>query len=139
MKTGLLCIALCFSIQCMIAQDCTLSIGGKDKDIIVQVFQLNEEQITQLETWQAELAIKNKLIEEQLQLLLDEHPQSTQEDLTNLAKKYKTKEQELVRISVGYDKKLLGIFNERQYQRYIELCEEALRKPLKVVRPSSPE
>jgi hypothetical protein len=25
---------------------------------------------------------------------------------------------------------VLGLFNEKQYQRYVELCAEALRKPL---------
>lgn len=132
-------ILLVFLVTQARSQDCTLGIGGKDKDVIIQVFQLNEAQITKLETWGGELKIKTKLKEDELKQLLSEHPQSTQEDLFLLAKKYKNIEQEIIDISLSYDKKLLAIFNERQYSRYMDLCKEASRSPLRVEREVVPE
>ncbi|KAG1654413.1 Dihydroorotate dehydrogenase (quinone) [Nymphon striatum] len=43
------------------AQDCTLNIGGKNTEALVGVFQMNEEQIGQMETWRAELNIEIKV------------------------------------------------------------------------------
>lgn len=121
------------------AQDCTLGIGGKDKDIVVQIFQLNDEQQGKLEVLRGELSVKNKILEDRLKKLLEEHPQSNEEDLTRLAKKYKEMELEIVELAVSYDKKLIQLFNDRQYERYVELCTEAMRKPLYVDRvPSVP-
>ena len=110
--------------------DCTLSIGGKDTDILIQVFQLNEEQKTTMNLWIGELQIQNKLIEDKIKLLFDKHPQGTQEELETLAKKYKVLKDQMLAISKSYDQKLLGLFNPKQYQRYVDLCSEALRKPI---------
>ncbi|MCW5517545.1 hypothetical protein [Muriicola sp. Z0-33] len=110
--------------------DCTLSIGGKDTAVLIQVFQLNEEQKNTMEMWIGELQTQNKLIEDEIKVLLEKHPQSTQEDLETLAKKYKVLKDKMLAISKGYDSKLLGLFNPKQYQRYAELCNEALRKPI---------
>lgn len=115
------------------AQDCTLDIGGKNGDTLIQVFQMNEEQIGQMETWRAELNIEIKVIEEEIQKLFDNHPQSTPEELTTLASKYKVFEQKIVDASKATDKKLLSIFNRKQYDRYLELCHEAIREPIQVV------
>lgn len=115
------------------AQDCTLDIGGKNADTLVQVFQMNEEQIGQMETWGAELNVEIKVIEEEIQKLFDNHPQSTPEELTTLAGKYKVFQQKIVDASKATDKKLLSIFNSKQYDRYLELCHEAIREPIQVV------
>lgn len=115
------------------AQDCTLDIGGKNTDTLIQVFQMNQEQIGQMETWRAELNIEIKVIEEEIQKLFDNHPQSTPEELTTLAGKYKVYQQKIVDASKATDKKLLSIFNTKQYERYLELCYEAIRKPIQVV------
>lgn len=121
------------------AQNCTLSIGGKDKDVIVQVFQLNDEQQGKLSNWQGELEVKTKILEDQMKLLLAEHPQSEEDDLMLLAKKYKKLEKEMVELTMTYDKKLLAVFNDKQYTRYTNLCKEALREPLRVERVVVPE
>lgn len=115
------------------AQDCTLDIGGKNAEIIEQIFQLNASQKTTMETLRGELEIKTKGIEEEIQKLFDQQPQSTEEELITLAEKYKVLEQKLVNASWESDKKLLATFNTRQYERYTALCQEAFRKPIKVV------
>lgn len=115
------------------AQDCTLDIGGKNSETLVRVFQLNEHQIGQMESWSAELAVANKAIEDDIQKLFDSHPQSTPEELTILAEKYRGLQQKMVNASYKADKKLLTIFNEKQYERYLQLCNEAIRVPIKVI------
>lgn len=114
--------------------DCTLGIGGKDNKTIIQVFQLNDEQQSRLDQWVAELGQENKLTQDQIKILFDTHPQQNQEDLVAMAGKYNKLLKHLEQTSKLYDTKLLGIFNERQYQRYAELCSEALRKPMIPVR-----
>ena len=115
------------------AQDCTLDIGGKNSDILIQVFQLNEEQVGHMKTWSAALKVENKVLEDEIQKLFDNHPQSTPEELTTLAAKYKVFQQKIIAASRATDKKLLSIFNVKQYDRYLELCNEAFRSPIKVL------
>ncbi len=115
------------------AQECTLDIGGKNSETLIKVFQLNEAQIAQMEVYCAELAIENKLVEDNIQKLFDSHPQSTPEELSTLAEKYRVLQQKMVSTSREADKKLLTIFNKRQYERYLQLCNEAIRRPIQVV------
>lgn len=110
--------------------NCTMGMGGPDTGVITQVFQLNDKQISQMEFWIGELVTENKLVEDQIKVLFDTHPQANQDELTTMATKYKALKDQLVALSLNYDRKLLGIFNEKQYQRYVELCAEALRQPL---------
>ena len=110
--------------------DCTLSIGGKDTEVLTRVFQLNDEQIKTMELWIGELQTQSKLAEDQIKELFDNHPQSTHEELETLSKKYKVIKDQMVANSKRYDKKLLALFNPKQYQRYVELCDEAIRSPL---------
>lgn len=114
------------------AQDCTLDVGGKNTDILIKVFQMNEAQISKMETLAAELAIETKVIEDEIQKLFDNHPQSTPEELETLSNKYKVFQEKIVMASKATDKMLLSSFNEKQYERYLELCYEALRRPIKV-------
>lgn len=115
------------------AQDCTLDIGGKNTDILIRIFQLNEEQISQMEVWRAELEIETKVVEDDIQKLFDNQPQSTPAELTTLADKYKVLQQKIVDASMATDKMLLSVFNEKQYDRYLNLCDEAYRRPIKIV------
>lgn len=110
--------------------DCSLDIAGKDTDVLIQVFQLNEEQQSKLETWSEELESQSREIEKDIDQLLENHPQSTEADLLNLSDKYAKLKDKLVFLNLQYDQKLLGIFNEKQYQFYTELCKEAFRRPL---------
>ncbi|NAS11224.1 hypothetical protein [Poritiphilus flavus] len=113
-------------------EDCTLGLGGKDAQTIVEVFQLNEEQQSKMNAWSAELQTQQKLIEDQIQELFDKHPQSTTEELNTLAVKYKKLKDQIVTISKSFDQKLLATFNERQYERYVALCRAAYRQPMTI-------
>lgn len=133
MKQLLLAFFVLFS--CFVSaqlEDCTLDMGGQDSELIIKIFQLNEEQIAKMESWRAELDLKNRVLQDQIVWLFDNHPQSTEEDLINLSKKYNVLQRQIVSNSRTYDQMLLGAFNERQFERYILLCSEAMRKPLPV-------
>lgn len=114
------------------AQDCTLDIGGKNSETIIKVFQLNETQKSTMEALRGELKIETKSIEDQIEKLLAEHPQSKEEDLITMGNKYKTLQQKLVQASWQSDKKLLATFNTKQYERYLELCHAAIRRPIAI-------
>ena len=114
------------------AQDCTLDIGGKNTETLVGVFQMNEEQVSQMETFRAGLAVEMRIIEEDIEKLFATHPQSSPEELTMLAEKYDVYKHKAVEASKAADVKLISIFNQKQYDRYIELCTEASRRPLQV-------
>ena len=114
------------------AQDCTLGIGGKNAETIVTVFQLNETQTSTMEALRGELEIETKIVEEQIEKLLAEHPQSKPEDLIVMGEKYKVLQNKLVQASYQSDKKLLTTFNTKQYARYLELCNAAIRRPIRI-------
>jgi hypothetical protein len=126
------CILLFFMVLKGFGQseDCTLGIGGKDTETIIEVFQLSEEQLTQMKGWIQELNKSNEVIEEQIDILLEKHPQSNEEELLELAEKFKVLRAQIVANSKICDQKLVGILNEKQYMRYSSLCEEAFRRPL---------
>lgn len=123
-----------FFMYSAIAQlpDCTLDIAGKDKELIIKIFQLNEKQIVKMDAWSAEVEQKNRVLREQIAWLFENHPQGTEEDLINLSKKYDVLQRQILSNSRTYDQMLLGAFNERQYERYSILCAEAMRQPLPV-------
>ncbi len=129
----ILCMALLFISLPINAQTCTLDIGGKNAETMVTVFQLNEKQMAALETLQRELAVETKSLESQIEKLLAEHPQSTEEELIKLADKYKVLQQKIVTASYESDKKLLSEFNAKQYDRYLQLCKAAIRRPIAIV------
>src|SRR5680860_417652 len=129
----LLCSSLVFLSVSINAQDCTLNIGGNNSETMINVFQLNETQVATMETLRRLLAVETGHLEEQIEKLLAEHPQSTQEELIKLAEKYKVLLQEIVTVSYESDKKLLSEFNAKQYERYLQLCRAAIRRPIAVV------
>ena len=114
------------------AQDCTIDVGGKNTDVLITIFQMNAAQKTKMEAVRAELQIETKLVEEKIQKLFDTHPQSSPDELTLLSEKYKSLQNKIVVASIAADKKVLSTFNEKQYKRYLDLCHEAVRKPIKV-------
>ena len=115
-------------------QDCSLAIGVTDTDTIIQIFQLKEEQITKLEEYKAALELETKFLDEERQNLFENHPQSSPEELTALGEKHRALEEKVKQVFLKYDLQLLALFNERQYNRYVTLCEEVSRRPL-VVQP----
>ncbi len=112
--------------------DCTLGLGGKDTEVILQVFQLSEEQQAQTDLWVAEYKTRSSVIEKGADSLLASHPQQTAEELQELALKYNALKNELVLLSQGYDQRLISIFNEKQYALYLKLCREVNRRPLSI-------
>ena len=117
-----------------VSQDCTLGAGGGNTDVMVSVFQLNANQTAKLEALKVVYGVKEKALQKEIESLLEKHPQSTPEELTRLGGKYAVLQEHLVTLSKATDKELLQVFNERQYKRYLELCREAVRKPI-VVKP----
>jgi len=112
--------------------ECTLDIGGKNANNVADIFQLNEGQKSQMEELRAEYSIAYKTFEEQSQKLLDEHPQSTSEELTTLAGKYRALQENITAASRAIDEELLASFNQKQYNLYLSLCHEAFRRPIEV-------
>ncbi|NHF57872.1 hypothetical protein FK220_000865 [Flavobacteriaceae bacterium TP-CH-4] len=132
-NTFKLILFFCFLPLMGWAQDCTLDVGGENFNAITEIFQLNTEQKATMETLRGELLVTNKAFEDEIQKLFDQHPQSTEEDLITLANKYKVLQQKMVDASWETDKILLSTFNPKQYQLYLDLCMEALRKPIKII------
>lgn len=117
-------------VTALSAQDCTLGIGGKDSDVIVQVFKLTAQQQSKMQVWMGELAIYQKEMNSKVRQLLDTHPQQRMEEIQLLATKYGALKDEMEAMASTYDRKLLATFDERQYERYQALCMEANRIPL---------
>ncbi len=115
------------------AQDCTLDIGGKNSKTIIEIFQLSAGQKATMESLREELAVTTERLEDQIQKVLKEHPQSSEEDLIKLADKYRDLQQELVNASWESDKKLLALFNPKQYKAYLDLCNAANREPIRII------
>jgi hypothetical protein len=111
-------------------KDCTLGLGGRDAEVIIQVFQLNGEQRQKLTDWAGELQEYTRVMGDSIRILFDTHPQKTMEELQVLANKYKALRDKIEFTASLYDQKLLATFNQRQYERYIALCREALRTPM---------
>tara|TARA_R110000751_G_scaffold99265_2_gene192683 strand:+ start:518 stop:934 length:417 start_codon:yes stop_codon:yes gene_type:complete len=130
-STLILIVGFVISVQAQ--QECSLGIGATESDTIIQIFQLKEEQITNLEEFKAALEIETRLLDEERKNLFENHPQSTPDDLTALGAKYKVLEERMKQVFKKYDLKLLALFNEKQYQRYVTLCQEVSRQPLVVV------
>ena len=123
-----------FWISAQAQQECSLAIGATESDTIIQIFQLKEEQVAHLEEFKSALEIETRLLDEERKNLFENHPQTTPEDLTALGVKYKDLEERMKQVFKKYDLKLLALFNEKQYQRYVTLCQEVSRQPLAVVR-----
>lgn len=111
-------------------QECTLGVGGKDNEVIIQVFQLNQEQQQKLEEWSGEFLLIQKEHRDNVRELFDTHPQDTPSQLLQMSEKFALLKEELLTASRNIDRKLLALFNDRQYMRYIELCEEVKRRPM---------
>ncbi|RKR12312.1 hypothetical protein CLV91_2438 [Maribacter vaceletii] len=127
-------IVFVFSCFVSFSQDCTLNVGGGNVETIVSVFQLNTNQKNKLEDLKAAYGLEAKTIEDEIEKLLEEHPQSTPQELELLGNKYLVLKNKLADKAEETDLKLLESFNEKQYNRYIELCKEAYRKPF-VITP----
>ncbi|MGY8914789.1 MAG: hypothetical protein ACKVJF_06860, partial [Flavobacteriales bacterium] len=55
LKEGKALIVFLFLCSMGVAQECTLGIGGRDAETIIQVFQLKEEQVAKMDELRAAL------------------------------------------------------------------------------------
>ena len=117
----------------MAQEDCILGVGITKDEIIIDVFQLNEEQAEQLINFSAELKYRNELLNNQAQNILKRHPQSSAGELMVLAEKYNVIRDSMARVQRMLDIKTLKLFNKNQYLLYLELCKEAFRQPFRVI------
>ncbi|MFS4467334.1 hypothetical protein [Maribacter sp. 2210JD10-5] len=113
--------------------DCVLGVGTADDATIIDVFQLNEMQQEKLANFGAELKYRNEILNDQLENIIQRHPQSTGAELQQLADKYTKTIDSMASIQAFIDKKVLSLFNEKQYELYRNLCKEASRSPFVVV------
>lgn len=113
--------------------DCVLGVGITEDKIIIDIFQLNQVQAEQMINYSAELKYRNELLNNQAENILKRDPQSSAAELKVLAEKYNVIRDSMERAQQMIDVKTLKLFNEKQYQRYLELCNEAFRQPYRVV------
>tara|TARA_R110002167_G_scaffold11308_15_gene50167 strand:- start:4184 stop:4627 length:444 start_codon:yes stop_codon:yes gene_type:complete len=128
-QLALVCVLPIFGM----AQDCTLDIGGKNTNAIIELFQLNEAQISTMDSLRSALVVRQAGLEDQIHKLLNEQPQRTEAELIKLADKYKVLQQQMVEDAWECDKNFLSIFNPKQYQAYIALCNDANRNPIRII------
>ena len=113
--------------------DCILGVGLTNDSIISDVFQLNEMQHEKLVSFSAELKYRNDLLNNELQNVKNRHPQSNVKELSQLADKYKSVMDSMARVQTMIDKRMLTLFNSKQYELYRNLCKEASRSPFIII------
>ncbi|WP_396638466.1 hypothetical protein [Maribacter sp. R77961] len=128
----ILFIILC-AVQLRSQADCVLGVGITDDETLITIFQMNEMQQENLVNFGAELKYRNEILNNQLENITQRHPQSTPTELGQLADKYKAVMDSMQMIQAFIDKKVLRLFNEKQYELYLSLCKEASRSPFIVV------
>ncbi|MGO4920725.1 hypothetical protein [Maribacter spongiicola] len=115
--------------------DCILGVGVTSDSIISDIFQLNEMQHEKLESLSAEVKYRNNVLSNELENVKSRHPQSNVTELRQLADKYKVVMDSMARVQEMTDKKMLALFNPKQYELYQSLCKEAYRSPY-IVAPT---
>lgn len=129
-KNVLFSVLLSSLSSVLLAQaDCVLGVGLTDDATLIDIFQMNKMQQEQLANFGAEIKYRNELLNNELENVMKRHPQSNPTELQQLADKYKGVMDSMAIIQVIIDKKVLALFNEKQYERYLSLCKEASRSP----------
>lgn len=119
--------------------DCILGVGVTNDTVISGVFQLNKEQHKSLVNFSAEVKYRNELLNNELDNVMKRHPQSNVTELSQLAEKYKGVMDSMERVQTMIDKRMLALFNPKQYELYRTLCKEASRSPFIVVPTVYPD
>jgi len=119
---------------CPAQKDCVLGVGGKDDATIVKTFQFSEEQQEKLRNWAAELKFRNEIYFIRAKRLLKNHPHSSHEDLLKLSYEYRAVLDSIDGNIRLIDKRMMGTFNDEQYNLYILLCNTAQLSPIFVNR-----
>ena len=134
LERKLLLLFFVFATPLLRAQDdCILGVGITPDSTLVEIFQLNEEQTEKVRNWSAELKYRNELLNSQADNLLKRHPQNSPGELGVLAEKYKVISDSMEIVQRLVDIRTLKVFNEKQYELYLNLCEKAYRQPYRVV------
>ncbi|WP_339651720.1 hypothetical protein [uncultured Maribacter sp.] len=115
--------------------DCILGVGLTNDSIISEVFQLNDNQHEKLVSFSAELKYRNDLLNNELQNVKSRYPQSNVTELRQLADKYRSVMDSMTKVQTMIDKRMLTLFNSKQYELYRNLCKEASRSPF-IVMPT---
>ena len=114
--------------------DCVLGVGGRDDETITKVFELTEEQQERLKSWSAELKVRNELLEDRAKYLMKKHEESSPEVLVTISQEYKKLVDSMRQNIRMMDKRLLTIFNDVQYDRYMKLCNQMSLRPIYINR-----
>lgn len=122
---SLTCFAFGFS-----QEDCYLGIGGKDEEIIEKVFQLDSTQVEQMRNWGAELKYRNSFLIGKANNLVKRHTESSPKVLMAMSVEYKKILDSMQGNLRMLDRRMLGIFNEEQYNLYVMLCNQISNSPL---------
>ena len=112
--------------------ECTLGIGGRDNATIIEVFQLNDIQQESLNNWSAELKVRNSHLKNKAKFLLKKHQESPPNVLMEMSHEYRELLDSMRYNSKMMDRRLLGTFNKKQYDLYVELCGLIAMDPLRV-------
>jgi hypothetical protein len=92
-----------------------------------------------LVSFSAELKYRNDLLNNELQNVKSRHPQSNVKELSQLADKYKSVMDSMFTIQTMIDKRMMTLFNAKQYELYRNLCKEASRSPFIVIPTVYPD
>ncbi len=134
MRAAVFCLFLMLNFSVFAQQECILGVGGKDDGTIAEVFQLNEEQLEKLKNWSAELKIRNEILQNQADYLLKQHEESSPEVLLKISSEYRGIIDSMKQNVRMMDKRLLSIFNSKQYGFYLELCDKLTLRPIHINR-----
>jgi hypothetical protein len=115
--------------------DCILGVGITADSALVSVFQLNASQIDKLISYSEEVKYRQDILDNKLDNIQKRHPQSNVAELSKLATEYNTVMDSMGLVQTMIDKRLLTLFNEKQYALYRNLCREASRSPF-IVAPT---
>lgn len=126
-------LLISFCSTALAQADCVLGVGLTDDSTLIEIFQMNEMQQENLANFGAELKYRNELLNDQLENVMKRHPQSNPSELQQLADKYKGVMDSMAVVQQMIDKKVLALFNEKQYELYLTLCKEASRSPFVVI------
>lgn len=113
--------------------DCILGVGVTADSALVSVFQLNTSQIDKLTSYSEEVKYRQGILDNKLENIQKRNPQSNFSELSKLATDYNIIMDSMALVQTMIDKRLLALFNEKQYTLYRNLCREASRSPLVVV------
>ncbi|WP_419214171.1 hypothetical protein ACNR9Q_08470 [Maribacter sp. X9] len=134
--SSIVLLVLSFMVTNVMAQaDCILGVGVTNDTVISEVFQLNTFQREKLVNFSSEVKYRNELLNNELDNVMNRHPQSTVAELGQLADKYKRVMDSMERVQSMIDKRMLTLFNPKQYELYRSLCKEASRSPF-IVTPT---